>query len=141
MNFRSQKKREEPEINFIPLIDLLLVILIFLMITTTYNRLNGMQIQLPAANATTSETLNTQDIMLLIKKNGWEVNKKLVTDEAALKSLLQENASEEGWVIIYVDASTPYQKLIDTMQTAQAVGMTRITMATDSHGQALNQQP
>lgn len=141
MNFRSQKKREEPEINFIPLIDLLLVILIFLMITTTYNRLNGMQIQLPAANAAASETLNTQDIMLLIKKNGWEVNKKWVADEDALKSLLQENASTEGWVIIYADASTPYQKLIDTMQTAQAAGMTRITMATDSRGQALNQQP
>lgn len=140
MNFRSQRPREEPEINFIPLIDLLLVILIFLMITTTYNRLNGMHIQLPEATATTEETLNTQDIMLLVGKNHWEINKQKVADVAALKQALKEKASDEGWVIIYADADTSYQQVIDTMQAAQAVGMTRITMATDSNGKALNQQ-
>lgn len=47
MHFRSRQRREEPEINLIPLIDVLLVILIFLMITTTYSRFTELQIQLP----------------------------------------------------------------------------------------------
>ena len=51
MNFRRGRGRDEPEINFIPLIDLLLVILIFLMVTTTYSRFSEMQINLPTAAA------------------------------------------------------------------------------------------
>ncbi|HBO82993.1 MAG TPA: biopolymer transporter ExbD, partial [Cupriavidus sp.] len=51
MHFRSRQRREEPEINLIPLIDVLLVILIFLMITTTYSRFTELQIQLPTADA------------------------------------------------------------------------------------------
>ena len=48
MNFRRSIRREEPEINFIPLIDLLLVILIFLMVTTTYNRYRELAVDLPS---------------------------------------------------------------------------------------------
>ena len=51
MNFKRGRKREEPEINFIPLIDLLLVILIFLMVTTTYSKYAELQINLPEASA------------------------------------------------------------------------------------------
>jgi biopolymer transport protein ExbD len=50
MNFSRGRKREEPEINFIPLIDLLLVILIFLMVTTTYNRFAELKINLPTSS-------------------------------------------------------------------------------------------
>src|SRR5271166_3079758 len=51
MNLRAGRTREEPEINFIPLIDVLLVILIFLMVTTTYQRVSELQITLPEASA------------------------------------------------------------------------------------------
>ncbi|MFZ9529669.1 MAG: ExbD/TolR family protein, partial [Burkholderiales bacterium] len=51
MKFRSRTSREDPEINFIPLIDVLLVILIFLMVTTTYSRFAELQINLPTAEA------------------------------------------------------------------------------------------
>ena len=51
MNFRGSRTRDDPEINFIPLIDVLLVILIFLMVTTTYQRVAELQITLPEANA------------------------------------------------------------------------------------------
>jgi len=51
MNLRGSRSREDPEINFIPLIDVLLVILIFLMVTTTYQRIAELQITLPEANA------------------------------------------------------------------------------------------
>ena len=51
MNFRRGRVREEPEINFIPLIDLLLVILIFVLVTTTYSKFAELQINLPEATA------------------------------------------------------------------------------------------
>ena len=51
MNLRGTRIREDPEINFIPLIDVLLVILIFLMVTTTYQRISELQITLPEADA------------------------------------------------------------------------------------------
>ena len=51
MNLRGDRTRDDPEINFIPLIDVLLVILIFLMVTTTYQRVAELQITLPEAEA------------------------------------------------------------------------------------------
>ena len=51
MNFRKRMQRDDPEINLIPFIDVLLVILIFLMITTTYSRFTELQITLPTADA------------------------------------------------------------------------------------------
>ena len=51
MNLRGTRGREDPEINFIPLIDVLLVILIFLMVTTTYSKYAELQINLPSADA------------------------------------------------------------------------------------------
>ena len=51
MNLRGVRTRDEPEINFIPLIDVLLVILIFLMVTTTYSKFAELQITLPTADA------------------------------------------------------------------------------------------
>ena len=51
MNFQRGRERDEPEINLIPMIDVLLVILIFLMITTTYSKFSGLEINLPTADS------------------------------------------------------------------------------------------
>ncbi|MDO5687476.1 MAG: biopolymer transporter ExbD [Neisseria sp.] len=135
MNFRSRRRAEEPEINFIPLIDLLLVILIFLMVTTTYNRLQGLNIQLPTADSPTVETLQQQDILLAVTADGWQLDHRPVPDLAALSTALHQAAQQrddEAWVIVYADADTPYQRVIDTMQAAQKAGLTRITLASDA---------
>ncbi len=136
MNFRPRRQHEAPEINFIPLIDLLLVILIFLMITTTYNRLNGLKIELPAANSAPVESLQSRDIVVVVTADGWKIDHDTVTTPDALQQALSAAAQgreDDAWVIIYADAATPYQRVIDAMQAAQAGGLTRITMATDTH--------
>ena len=51
MNFQRGRGQEEPEINLIPMIDVLLVIIIFLMLTTTYSKFSGLEINLPTADA------------------------------------------------------------------------------------------
>ena len=81
MRFRSRQRREEPEINLIPLIDVLLVILIFLMITTTYSRYTELQIQLPTADAERAQQ-RPQEIVVSVSSRGvYSVNKSMKPDD------------------------------------------------------------
>lgn len=129
MNFRNRRQMEEPEINFIPLIDLLLVILIFLMITTTYNKMNGFQVALPEANAPES-TVVSDDILLAVKENSWLINGEEVNAEELHKQLAEKakNMNENNWVIIAADGKTDYANVIKTMEIANQAGINRITL-------------
>ena len=129
MNFRNRRQMEEPEINFIPLIDLLLVILIFLMITTTYNKMNGFQVALPEANAPES-TVVSDDILLAVKENSWLINGEEVSAEELHKQLAEKakNMNENNWVIIAADGKTDYANVIKTMEIANQAGINRITL-------------
>lgn len=129
MNFRNRRQMEEPEINFIPLIDLLLVILIFLMITTTYNKMSGFQVALPEANAPES-TVVSDDILLAVKENSWLINGEEVSAEELHKQLAEKakNMNENNWVIIAADGKTDYANVIKTMEIANQAGINRITL-------------
>ena len=70
MNFRRGARREEPEINFIPLIDLLLVILIFLMVTTTYARHGELQLNLPSAAGADPQQQKPSEIVVAVARDG-----------------------------------------------------------------------
>ena len=131
MNFGNREQPDEPEINFIPLIDLLLVILIFLMVTTTYNKINGIKVELPKSDAPAEQVVNDSDIQLIIENNRWQINGEIYGSLKDVQNALgQKNGNEQVWVIIHAQADTPYQKLIDTMRTAQSAGFTQITMRT-----------
>lgn len=129
MNFRNRRVMEEPEINFIPLIDLLLVILIFLMITTTYNKLNGFQVALPEANAPES-SVATDDVMIAVKADNWLMNNEEVSAEQLQQRLAEhaKNMNENNWVIIAADGKVDYDKVMNTMEIANAAGINRITL-------------
>ncbi|MBP3220688.1 MAG: biopolymer transporter ExbD [Neisseriaceae bacterium] len=131
MNFRNNRPMEEPEINFIPLIDLLLVILIFLMITTTYNKLNGFQVALPEANAPES-SVATDDVMIAVKADNWLMNNEEVSAEQLQQRLAEyaKNMNENNWVIIAADGKVDYDKVMNTMEIANAAGINRITLQT-----------
>ncbi|MBO7555421.1 MAG: biopolymer transporter ExbD [Neisseriaceae bacterium] len=129
MNFRNRRPMEEPEINFIPLIDLLLVILIFLMITTTYNKLNGFQVALPEANAPVN-SVATDDILIAVKDNNWLINGEEVSADELKQRLADKakNMNENNWVIIAADGKVDYAKVMNTMEIANQAGITRITL-------------
>ena len=129
MNFGHREPPEEPEINFIPLIDLLLVILIFLMVTTTYNQINGIQVRLPKADSPT-QTTEPQNIHLAISAQNWQMSGQVYQNLDTLLQALNKNEDKDTWVIIHADANIPYQKLIDTIRTAQQAGLSNITMRT-----------
>lgn len=133
MNFHRKRGYEEPEINLIPLIDLLLVILIFLMITTTYNKLNGFDIELPSATDADSQNMDNHLLRIVVSGNSWQVNEKTVDNVKDLQDVLQKeaiNLPSNTWVVILADANAPYQKIADTMQVARQVNLTKITLQT-----------
>ena len=136
MNLRAGRTREEPEINFIPLIDVLLVILIFLMVTTTYQRVAELQITLPEADAEQAKQ-RPKEINVGIDAQGRYVIDKTVfqyTNVANLADLLKRAAGDDkdAVVIINADASATHQTVIHVMEAARQAGLVHITFATQS---------
>lgn len=139
MNFQRGRHREEPEINLIPMIDVLLVILIFLMVTTTYSKFSGLEINLPTADAPPVKEQPTEINVAVTASGDVLVNKVPVgTHDVgqisnALKRLIPANASQEPVVIINADAKTTHQSVVDVMQAAQQAGLSHISFATQQN--------
>ena len=140
MNLRGARVREDPEINFIPLIDVLLVILIFLMVTTTYQRFAELQITLPEADADPSKE-RPREVNVGIDAQGRYVIDKTVftwTNASALADELRRSAGQakDPVIIISADASATHQSVVNVMEAARMAGLVHITFATQSSGGA-----
>ena len=136
MNLRRAANRDEPEINFIPLIDVLLVILIFLMVTTTYQRVAELQITLPEAEADQAKQ-RPKEVNVGIDAQGRYVIDRAVftfTSVPALADMLRKSAGDAKDVVIVVnaDANATHQSVIHVMEAARAAGLTSITFATQT---------
>jgi biopolymer transport protein ExbD len=134
MNLRGLRTRDDPEINFIPLIDVLLVILIFLMVTTTYQRVAELQITLPEADADAARQ-RPKEINVGVDAQGRYVIDKTVftfTTVTALADLLKRAAGDakEPVVVINADANATHQSVVHVMEAARSAGLTHITFAT-----------
>ena len=134
MNFQRGRGREEPEINLIPMIDVLLVILIFLMITTTYSKFSGLEINLPTADAPQPKEEPAEINVVVTAAGDVIVNKMPLgsRDVAAIATALKRlsDNAKEPVLIINADAKTTHQSVIDVMQAAQQVGLNHISFAT-----------
>ncbi len=140
MNLRGARVRDDPEINFIPLIDVLLVILIFLMVTTTYQRFAELQITLPEADADPVKE-RPREVNVGIDAQGRYVIDKTVftwTNAAALADELRRSAGQakDPVIIISADASATHQSVVNVMEAARMAGLVHITFATQSSGGA-----
>lgn len=134
MNFQRGRGREEPEINLIPLIDVLLVVIIFLMLTTTYTKFSGLEINLPKADS--EQTVDApNEISIAITASGQVlVNKQALSmsDVTSIADAMRRAAGlkNDPVVIISADAQTPHQRVIDVMQAAQTAGYPKISFTT-----------
>ena len=139
MNFRP-RMREEPEINLIPFIDVLLVVLIFLMLTTTYSKFTEMQLRLPVADAQAQRDYPKEVIVAVSSDGRFMVNKVTVEGRSvdAVAGALNDaaRAGRDSVVIISADAATPHQSVITVMEAARRSGLSQITFATQSSAQA-----
>ncbi|WP_018410698.1 ExbD/TolR family protein [Methyloversatilis thermotolerans] len=136
MNFRRGRSREELEINLIPLIDVLLVILIFLMVTTTYSKTAGLDITLPSADASASEQKDREINVLITARGDILVNREQVAagnaDALATAIATAAAGKQEPVVIISSDKDARLQSSIDVMQAAQKAGIAGVSFATQS---------
>ncbi|WP_287881654.1 biopolymer transporter ExbD [Aquitalea sp.] len=136
MNFRRGRQREEPEINFIPMIDLLLVILIFLMVTTTYSKFAEMKINLPSAQGETSQQVAAPITVAVAASGEMAIDgRKLAAgDKAALQAQLRDAAAgkKDPVVVVNADAKATHQSVVSVMEAARAAGLTQLTFATQN---------
>ncbi|MDO9196732.1 biopolymer transporter ExbD [Rhodoferax sp.] len=135
MNFRP-RVREEPEINLIPFIDVLLVVLIFLMLSTTYSKFTELQLKLPVADADAQRDYPKEVLVTVTSDGAYTVNKVPVAgrslDTLAAALLDGAKAGKESVVIISADASARHQSVVTVMEAARRSGLTQITFATQS---------
>ena len=135
MNFRPRQK-EEPEINLIPFIDVLLVVLIFLMLSTTYSKFTELQLKLPVADADTQRDYPKELLVTVNSDGDYGVNRVAVQGrsvEVLSAALLDAaKAGKDSVVVITADASARHQAVITVMEAARRSGLTQITFATQS---------
>ena len=136
MNFRRGRGREEPEINLIPLIDILIVVLIFLFLTTTYSRFAELQINLPESAAEKSPD-RPQVLAVAVDASGrYAINGTAVSYDspAGLAARLQEAAkgAKEPVVSISADAAATHQSVVNVMEAARLAGYNHISFTTQS---------
>jgi biopolymer transport protein ExbD len=132
MNFRS-RRQDEPEINLVPFIDVLLVILIFVMLTTTYSKFTELKVNLPTANANAAKS-RPQELVVVVTADGrYMVNRQLVQGrsvELLAAALAQSsNGRKDAVVIVTADAAATHQSVINVMDASRRVGLSQLTFA------------
>jgi biopolymer transport protein ExbD len=137
MNFRRGHTREEPEINLIPMIDVLLVILIFLMVTTSYSNFAQLQINLPQAAGEEGAATAGKPINVAVDASEhYAVNSVRVSFNgvAEFGEVLRKAAAgqDDPTIIINADAKATHQSVISIMEAARVAGFGRITFTTQN---------
>ena len=136
MNFRRGSFREDPEINLVPFIDVLIVIVIFLAVTTTYSRFSELQINLPTADANKPEERPNQINVAVDGQGKYVVNKSAVPfrspDSFADELKRAAGGTPDPVIIINADAAATHQSVINIMEAARIAGYSRITFTTQA---------
>jgi biopolymer transport protein ExbD len=129
---------DEPEISFVPLIDVLLVVLIFFMATTTFTRFADLQINLPSAEANKPES-KPQEVHIAITNDGRyaiDNTQQPFTDVNAFANTLKSATGGRGdtLLIIHADATSTHQAVVNVMEAARLAKLQRIAFATQKMG-------
>lgn len=136
MNFRRGRREDYPDINLIPFIDILLVIVIFLAVTTTYARFAELRINLPTSSAEQTPAQPRQIEVAVAEDGRYQIDGaglgQAAVDEIA--AALQQAAGDQKdpVVVINADARASHQSVVNVMEAARRVGLARITFATQT---------
>ena len=140
MNFQRGKQNNDPEINLIPMIDVLLVILIFLVVTTTYSKFAELEISLPKTNAEKVDKNidKTNSIDITVNALGdYTINLvpiKFSSIESLRDALLSTAKNQpDPFIIINADAKATHQSVITVMEAARLAGYNKITFTTETN--------
>jgi len=139
----SRRRPEEPEINLLPFIDVLLVVLIFLMLSTTYARFTELQVNLPSADAEASKARPGEIIVAVSNDGRYAINGKAVdgrsVDRLSAELISAAAGRPDTVVIISADALTAHQAVVNVLDAARRAGLLRLTFAAQSAAQSAAQ--
>ena len=137
MNFRRGKEQEPLEINLVPLIDVMMVILIFLMITTTYSKYTELQINLPTADSE-KQLERPNEVAVLVNAQGQYIINRNPVAFKSVEQLADElrragAALKDPVVVISADATATHQSVVRVMEASRIAGLSQITFTTQSN--------
>lgn len=134
MNFQRGRRHEDLEMNLVPLIDVLLVIIIFLVVSATFSRVSELQINLPTAEANAPQDKPVIITVGVDASGRYVVNDKDVAErtvEGLVQSLRKAAGDgKEPTIVINADANSTHQSVVNVMEAARQAGYTHITFAT-----------
>ena len=141
MNFHRHRRQDEPEINLIPFIDVLLVVIIFLMLSTTYARYSELQITLPTADAERMQDRPGEVLVSVAADGRYAINRTPLDGRSIelLAAALRSAAGDQGdkaVVIVSADALAAHQSVINVLDATRRAGLPRLTFATQLPGEA-----
>jgi biopolymer transport protein ExbD len=134
MNFRT-RTREEPEINLIPLIDVLLMTLIFMLVTTSFSHEARLRLQLPEAAG--DAKIESATLRIAIDAHGqYFINEKQLLNASSetLRTVMQQavGGRRDPVIVIQADRKTPHEAVIRVMEVSRRLGYTHLTFATQA---------
>jgi biopolymer transport protein ExbD len=130
----SPQKPEEPDVNLTPMIDVVFLLLLFFMVSTSFIRESSLKVDLPEATGQAMAEQETPIDIVINAEGDFSINDISLFDNSrealakALKDIAGDN--KDPHVIISADAETDYQNIVTAMDTAQQLGYTRLTLAT-----------
>jgi biopolymer transport protein ExbD len=126
---------EEPELNLVPLIDVMLIVLIFLAVTTTYSRYSELRLHLPGAEAEQTQTRINEIVVGVGADGRFALDRSVLpaTEPEAVARLLVQAAQglNDPMVVIHADAQAPHQAVINVMEAARLAKLSRISFITE----------
>jgi biopolymer transport protein ExbD len=136
MNFRRGIRRDEPEINFIALIDLLLVVLIFLLVSTSFSRFSELQVNLPSAAVEQPVERPVEIAVAVSAESRYTIDgaAAVFRDPAGFAQLLARAASgrKDPTVVVYADAGASHQAVVNVLEAARLAGLGKVSFATQT---------
>ncbi|HLR81777.1 MAG TPA: biopolymer transporter ExbD [Paenalcaligenes sp.] len=127
--WQSTSDEDRLEINVIPLIDILLVVLIFITATTTFSTIEQLELKLPGSN---QETIATQGNILLITHTGqYALNGRILASDDESLTLAMRNLEDKNELLIYADADARHAAVVRALEAANKAELERIHFATE----------
>lgn len=136
MKFRKSPRRDTPEVNLIAFIDVLLVILIFLMVSTTFSKFSALKLSLPTASTQATPSQSKTVSVAIDASGSVAVDGRRVgmIDPSALSVVLKQSAGADKDCLleIHADAMTSHQSVVNVMEAARLAGLQKLSFATRS---------
>ena len=134
MNLRPGHKEESVEVNLTPLIDVVFLLLIFFMVSTTFDKHAKLKVSLPEATAKASQQQNDPLVLSIDAKGNYFINDRQVVNQTldTLKQALSKTIGDDKDIALMLraDANTPHQSVVRAMDAASQLGLTRLSIAT-----------